>query len=57
MRARLSPAGLTRRLHQKGLLIHPYTFRNERQYLAWDYGADAHRVRPRLPCLALRRSC
>ena len=32
-----SPSGLVRRAHDRGLLVHPYTFRNEPGTLASDY--------------------
>lgn len=31
---------LVERAHSVGLRVHPYTLRNEYQYLAWDYGQD-----------------
>lgn len=30
------------RAHRAGLRVHPYTLRNENQYLAWDYGQDPY---------------
>ncbi|MGA9383087.1 MAG: glycerophosphodiester phosphodiesterase family protein, partial [Phormidium sp.] len=33
----LSPTSLIADAHAAGLLVHPYTFRNEKQYLAPDY--------------------
>ncbi|HEY9301434.1 MAG TPA: glycerophosphodiester phosphodiesterase family protein, partial [Phormidium sp.] len=33
----LSPTSLVTDAHAAGLLVHPYTFRNESQYLAPDY--------------------
>ncbi len=35
-----SPTNLVADAHAAGLLVHPYTFRNEAQYLARDYGGD-----------------
>jgi glycerophosphoryl diester phosphodiesterase len=35
-----SPTRLVADAHAAGLLVHPYTFRNEAQYLARDYGGD-----------------
>jgi glycerophosphoryl diester phosphodiesterase len=38
---RVLPAtNLVRRAHARGLVVHPYTFRNEQRYLAYDYGGD-----------------
>jgi glycerophosphoryl diester phosphodiesterase len=34
----LPPTDLVERAHQHGLLVHPYTFRNEQRRLASDYG-------------------
>eukprot|EP00850_Spirogloea_muscicola_P001143 SM000004S15013 [mRNA] locus=s4:741680:743809:- [translate_table: standard] len=31
---------LVRQAHKRGLLVHAYTFRNENQFLAFDYGQD-----------------
>lgn len=30
-------------MHHHFSQVHPYTFRNEYDYLAWDYGADPYR--------------
>jgi len=35
-----TPSGLVADAHAAGLLVHPYTFRNEARYLAADYGGD-----------------
>ena len=35
-----APMSLVADAHAAGLLVHPYTFRNEAQYLANDYGGD-----------------
>ncbi|MCZ6627825.1 MAG: glycerophosphodiester phosphodiesterase [SAR324 cluster bacterium] len=35
-----APTTLVDDAHQAGLLVHPYTFRNEARYLAKDYGGD-----------------
>ncbi|MBW4560192.1 MAG: phytase [Mojavia pulchra JT2-VF2] len=35
-----SPTSLVKDAHDAGLLVHPYTFRNEKQYLASDYNGD-----------------
>jgi glycerophosphoryl diester phosphodiesterase len=37
----LPPTSLVRDAHQAGLLLHPYTFRNESRYLAPDYNNNA----------------
>lgn len=37
-----SVSDLIARAHAYGLRVHPYTFRNEYQYLAWDYRIDPH---------------
>jgi len=34
------PSGLVANAHAAGLLVHPYTFRNEPRYLATDYDGD-----------------
>ena len=34
----LAPTDLVRRAHARGLVVHPYTFRNEARRLAFDYG-------------------
>jgi glycerophosphoryl diester phosphodiesterase len=34
------PTSLVRDAHAAGLLVHPYTFRNEPRYLAKDFGDD-----------------
>ena len=34
----LPPTDLVARAHARGLLVHPYTFRNEAKRLAFDYG-------------------
>jgi glycerophosphoryl diester phosphodiesterase len=39
-RALLPPTDLIQRAHQRGLLVHTWTFRNEPQYLAADYGGN-----------------
>ncbi|OBQ41107.1 MAG: glycerophosphodiester phosphodiesterase, partial [Anabaena sp. MDT14b] len=36
----LAPSTLVQDAHKAGLLVHPYTFRNEGQYLAADYKGD-----------------
>ena len=36
----LPPTDLVARAHARGLVVHPYTFRNEPRRLAFDYGAD-----------------
>ena len=36
----LPPTTLVGRAHARGLLVHPYTFRNEPFRLANDYGVD-----------------
>jgi len=36
----LAPTDLVARAHARGLVVHPYTFRNEPRRLAFDYGAD-----------------
>ena len=36
----LPPTTLIQRAHRKGLVIHTWTFRNEDQYLASDYGGN-----------------
>ena len=36
----LAPSDLVRRAHARGLLVHPYTFRNEQRRLAADYGGN-----------------
>ena len=36
----LAPTDLVARAHARGLVVHPYTFRNEPRRLASDYGAD-----------------
>ena len=36
----LSPTSLINEAHIAGLLVHPYTFRNEDRYLAADYNSD-----------------
>src|SRR5262249_21909423 len=36
----LPPSTLIPDAHRAGLLLHPYTFRNEARYLAVDYGGD-----------------
>lgn len=36
----LSPTSLIADAHSAGLLVHPYTFRNEKQYLAPDYNQN-----------------
>jgi glycerophosphoryl diester phosphodiesterase len=38
--ALLAPTSLIADAHAAGLLVHPYTFRSEPQYLAKDYGGD-----------------
>jgi hypothetical protein len=35
-----NPSSLIQDAHNAGLLVHPYTFRNESQYLASDYNGD-----------------
>lgn len=37
----LAPTSLVKDAHDAGLLVHPYTFRNESRYLAADYKGDA----------------
>ena len=39
-RRNLQPTGLVERAHARGLLVHPYTFRNEQRRLAADYGGN-----------------
>jgi glycerophosphoryl diester phosphodiesterase len=39
-RALLPPTDLIQRAHRRGLLVHTWTFRNEPQYLAADYGGN-----------------
>lgn len=39
-KALLAPTSLVADAHAAGLLVHPYTFRGEAQYLAKDYGGD-----------------
>ena len=36
----LAPTDLVQRAHQRGLLVHPYTFRNEQRRLAPDYNGN-----------------
>jgi glycerophosphoryl diester phosphodiesterase len=36
----LPPTDLVARAHARGLVVHPYTFRNEPRRLAFDYGGD-----------------
>ena len=36
----IAPTDLVRRAHAHGLLVHPYTFRNETKWLASDYGGN-----------------
>lgn len=36
----LSPSSLVTDAHEVGLLVHPYTFRNEKQYLASNYSEN-----------------
>lgn len=36
----LPPTGLVERAHERGLLVHPYTFRNEQSRLAYDYAGN-----------------
>jgi glycerophosphoryl diester phosphodiesterase len=36
----IAPTDLVDRAHARGLLVHPYTFRNEQRYLASDYGGN-----------------
>jgi glycerophosphoryl diester phosphodiesterase len=36
----LPPTDLVARAHARGLLVHPYTFRNEAKRLAFDYGGN-----------------
>jgi glycerophosphoryl diester phosphodiesterase len=36
----LEPTDLVARAHARGLLVHPYTFRNEQKRLAFDYGGN-----------------
>ena len=36
----LDPTDLVERAHARGLVVHPYTFRNEPFRLAYDYGVD-----------------
>jgi glycerophosphoryl diester phosphodiesterase len=36
----VAPSSLVADAHKAGLLLHPYTFRNEGRYLASDYGGD-----------------
>jgi glycerophosphoryl diester phosphodiesterase len=36
----LPPTDLVARAHARGLLVHPYTFRNEQKRLAFDYGGN-----------------
>jgi glycerophosphoryl diester phosphodiesterase len=36
----LPPTDLVSRAHARGLLVHPYTFRNEQKRLAFDYGGN-----------------
>jgi glycerophosphoryl diester phosphodiesterase len=36
----LPPTNLVERAHRHGLLVHPYTFRNEATRLAADYGGN-----------------
>ena len=36
----IAPSDLVRRAHARGLLVHPYTFRNEQRRLAYDYGGN-----------------
>jgi glycerophosphoryl diester phosphodiesterase len=39
-KALMTPTSLVADAHEAGLLVHPYTFRNEAQYLAKDYNGD-----------------
>jgi glycerophosphoryl diester phosphodiesterase len=39
----LTPTSLVEDAHHAGLLVHPYTFRNENRYLATDYKGDPKR--------------
>jgi glycerophosphoryl diester phosphodiesterase len=39
-KALMAPTSLVENAHAAGLLVHPYTFRNEAQYLAKEYGGD-----------------
>jgi glycerophosphoryl diester phosphodiesterase len=36
----LAPSDLVARAHARGLVVHPYTFRNEAKRLAFDYGGN-----------------
>jgi glycerophosphoryl diester phosphodiesterase len=36
----LPPTDLVQRAHARGLVVHPYTFRNEQRQLAFDYGGN-----------------
>ena len=36
----VSRSDLVQRAHAFGLRVHPFTLRNENEYLAWDYGQD-----------------
>ncbi len=35
-----APTNLVAEAHKAGLLVHPYTFRDEPEFLASDYGLD-----------------
>ena len=38
------PTQLTQRAHKLDLMVFPYLFRNENQFLLYTFGADPHRV-------------
>lgn len=38
----LEPTDLVKKLHDRGLKVHPYTFRNEDRYLAVQFGQDPY---------------
>lgn len=39
------PTQLTQRAHRLGMMVFPFLFRNENQFLLYTFGADPHRVR------------
>ena len=38
------PTQLTQRAHKLGMMVFPFLFRNENEFLLYTFGADPHRV-------------